>query len=83
MLIESSELCRRLSILMKDARESAMVFSHYKVAVECIEKMKDIIEDIEAATSWASSEGCDHIADGICHTACPEQRKCVKCGWFF
>lgn len=56
MLIESTDLHNRLKHLMIDARDSSMLFSHYKVAVDVIQKIIDIVEDIETTTAGLNAQ---------------------------
>lgn len=56
MLIESDELEQRIKSMMKDARESLMVFSHYKLVIECLDNVRDIIRDIEVSTAFRNAQ---------------------------
>lgn len=51
MLVESNEIHRCLKNWIIDARTSQMLFSEYKLVVDCIEKMRDILDFVECETT--------------------------------
>lgn len=51
MLIESTELLERIKRMRNDVHESKAYFSQFKAAMDCIDKLIDIIEDMEATAS--------------------------------
>jgi len=55
MLIESQELLKRIARMKYDIHESKAYFSQYKAAIDCIDKLEDIIADLEAQTSKNSA----------------------------
>ena len=64
MLIESSELMKKVGKNeIRFKRRGKSYFSQYKAAIDCIQKMEDIIADIEAETSAKNSE--DKYADNF------------------
>ncbi len=56
MLIDSDELMKRLARLKYDLNESKAYFSQYRAAADCIQKMEDIIADIEADTAGKNAQ---------------------------
>lgn len=51
MLIDSAELHAKLYILAREVRDSRLLFSQYKQLLALIQKVHNIIDELEAATA--------------------------------
>ena len=48
MLIDSHELHGKLYVLAREIRDSRALFSEYKIAIETIQKVHDIVDELES-----------------------------------